>query len=192
VRIYTKTGDGGETGLFTGERVPKSALRVEAYGTVDELNSLIGLARAEIGDVPPSEELREIQSDLLFVGADLAAPKSDASSEKDGGTRMDESRVSRLEARIDALETETSPLRGFILPGGDRAAATLQVCRTVCRRAERRVVAVAGEADVNPAILAYLNRLSDLLFVMARWVNSQRGVEEPLWSPRGPEEDAEA
>jgi cob(I)alamin adenosyltransferase len=182
MRIYTRTGDRGETGLFTGTRVSKSDVRVEAYGTVDELNSMLGWAHAHVSDVPLSEEIRAIQSDLLFAGADLAAPRPESRNEEDRSTRMDEERVSRLEARIDALETETSPLSGFILPGGDPAAGALQVCRTICRRAERRVVALAAVEDVSPTVLTYLNRLSDLLFVMARWVNAQHGVPEPLWT----------
>jgi cob(I)alamin adenosyltransferase len=185
MKIYTRTGDRGETGLFGGPRVPKSHLRVEAYGTVDELCSLLGWAAAQVGDLPVGEDIREIQSDLLVIGADLATPPDVNAAAERRVTRLREDAAARLEARIDCLDESLPPLDRFILPGGDEGAAALQVCRTVCRRAERRVVTLDAMEDLNPHVLVYLNRLSDLLFVMARWINAQRGVEEPIWEGGG-------
>jgi cob(I)alamin adenosyltransferase len=185
MKIYTRTGDRGETGLFGGPRVPKSHARVEAYGTVDELCSLLGWAAAQVGDLPVGEDIREIQGDLLVIGADLATPPGASENATTRVPRLGDGAPRRLEARIDCLDETLPPLDRFILPGGDEGAAALQVCRTVCRRAERRSVMLAGEEDVNPVILTYLNRLSDLLYVMARWINAQRGIDEPVWEAGG-------
>ena len=177
MKIYTRTGDGGDTSLFGGARVPKAALRVEAYGTVDELNAHLGRAVAECADLPVAATLREIQSDLFATGSDLATP-----SDHRNPTRLDPARIAALEETIDRLEADLDPLKTFILPGGDPAAATLHIARTVCRRAERRTVALAAEEEIGEAPVVYLNRLSDLLFVMARWVNARRGVDDVAWS----------
>lgn len=179
-RISTGTGDEGETGLVGGARVSKTDARVEAYGTVDELNDVLGLA-ASFGSDGLREELRPLQRDLLTLGADLANP--DADPEK--GTRVGAEHVERLEARTDELERELPELRNFILPGGERSAAFLQLARSVCRRAERLAWRLREDHDVNPRALVYLNRLSDLLFLMARKVNVDAGVEEERWSRQG-------
>jgi cob(I)alamin adenosyltransferase len=179
MKIYTKTGDGGETGLFGGRRVKKSEPRVEAYGNVDELNAQLGWAGTLLGQLQLVEEIREIQSDLFVLGADLAAvPGSPAAAMS---APMEEARVKRLEGLIDRWEADTTPLRNFILPGGSPGAAALQVCRAVCRRAERSVVRLSLTEAVAPLAIVYLNRLSDLLFVLSRWVNAREGISEPIW-----------
>jgi cob(I)alamin adenosyltransferase len=177
MKIYTRTGDEGETGLFGGQRVAKNDLRVKAYGEVDELNALLGLAQARIIDNRVSLILRAIQSDLFTVGADLATPEGVIKSP----ARLKDKRNGRLEELIDEFDADLPALKSFILPGGTEAAATLQVGRTVCRRAERAVVDLTEIEEINPAILVYLNRLSDLLFVLARWQNHEAGAEEPHW-----------
>ena len=169
MKIYTRTGDAGETSLFGGDRVPKNDPRIEAYGTADELNSFIGLARATWPSSPIDAELAAIQSDLFDLGARLAAPGSDRFP------GVGPSRIGDLEGAIDRMEGELTPLRNFILPGGTLAAAHLHVARTVCRRAER-LVAALGE-DV-----AYMNRLADYLFVAARYANARQGVADVSWS----------
>ena len=169
MKIYTRTGDAGETSLFGGDRVPKNDPRIEAYGTADELNSFIGLARATWPSSPIDAELAAIQSDLFDLGARLAAPGSDRFR------GVGPSRIGDLEGAIDRMEGELMPLRNFILPGGTLAAAHLHVARTVCRRAER-LVAALGE-DV-----AYMNRLADYLFVAARYANARQGVADVSWS----------
>lgn len=188
MRIYTKTGDGGETGLFGGRRVSKADLRVAAYGDVDELNAGLGQAETLVPDGALTAEIRDIQADLFALGSDLATPPDAGEKTARATVRLDAGRSAALEALIDRLDAEAAPLANFILPGGHPAAAALQVCRTVCRRAERTAVALAATEDVPPAALVYLNRLSDLLFVMARWVNAKAGVDEPIWSgrPDGP------
>jgi cob(I)alamin adenosyltransferase len=178
VKIYTKTGDGGETQLLDGSRVPKDHRRVEAYGEVDELNALLGLVQAELPAL--STPLESIQRDLFALGAQLADPGARI-GEKRTKAAFDTSRVESLEAEIDAREALLPPLRAFILPGGSRAGALLHVARTVCRRAERATVALDRERSVDPAILKYLNRLSDLLFVMARHTNGEAGLPEKNW-----------
>jgi cob(I)alamin adenosyltransferase len=179
VKIYTKTGDSGETSLFGNTRVSKADARVDAYGDVDELNACLGAARAAGvgGDLAAS--LDAIQQDLLALGARLADP---AERIAHGVTKVDitAATIERLEQLIDRLDAETPPLRRFILPGGSPGGASLHVARTVCRRAERRVVAL-GPAAVDPMVIVYLNRLSDLLFVMARAVNHRAGVPEVEW-----------
>ncbi len=171
-RVYTKTGDGGETSLVDGSRVSKDALRVAAFGDVDELNSVLGLARAW-NDEPEIQSILEmLQNDLFTVGADLATPMGMAVP------RVDEERVKKLEGLIDRLLEELEPLKEFILPSGTQVGAGLHLARSVARRAERLVVTLARIEDTNPAVLRYLNRLSDLLFVMARVANHRSGVKE--------------
>jgi len=185
MRIYTKTGDTGETGLFGGRRVSKGDLRVEAYGNVDELNAQIGLAETLLKHLPLQSELREIQSDLFAVGADLATVPGSKPARADGVVRLEPERTAVLEGYIDRWDAETTPLARFILPGGSPGAATLHVCRGVCRRAERSVVRLSQAEPVNGEVIVYLNRLSDLLFVLARWVNAREKVEEPIWHGAG-------
>ena len=186
-RIYTRTGDKGDTRLATGETVKKFDLRVSAYGDVDELNAVIGLSRlAGAGDQTLDPMLGRIQNELFDLGADLATPDR---SGKDLGwepLRMLDSQVERLEREIDLLNAELSPLTSFILPAGTPLATHLHHARTVCRRAERLAVRLADQdgETVNPAALKYLNRLSDLLFVMARWANG-KGGGDVLWEPGG-------
>lgn len=181
MKIYTKTGDSGDTSLFGGGRVRKSGIRVEAYGTVDELNSLIGLVRAYTLPEPGAAWLETIQNDLFHLGADLATP---ADVQSEWVVRIDEAPVEVLEQAIDAMEEALPPLKNFILPGGIPAAATLHVARTVCRRAERICVALNDQQAINTNAITYLNRLSDFLFVMARWVNHHAGESERKWSVR--------
>jgi len=180
-RIYTKTGDAGDTGLGDGSRVPKDQVRVVAYGEVDELNAVLGLALAQAPQSPESELLRSIQNDLFDLGADLCFPPS--SDEKPGARlRVSAQEVARLEAAIDRLNGPLAPLNSFILPGGSIPAAWLHLARTVCRRAERSVVSLMRKESVNAQVLIYLNRLSDLLFVLARVANGQ-GKSDVLWTP---------
>ena len=184
MKIYTKTGDGGETGLFGGDRVSKASSRVDAYGEVDELNSVLGLARlSQLGKEAPDAFdalLATIQSRLFDVGAELANAKG-----KDLGIPLvDDSDVEQMEQAIDRAEEEVPPLKTFVLPGGSRLAADLHVARTVCRRAERRVVALAQEAEVRPEVIRYLNRLSDLLFTLARLANARAGLSDVPWMGR--------
>lgn len=184
-RIYTRTGDKGSTGLVTGERRPKSDLRIEAYGTVDETNATVGVARLSTVALegPVDAMLARIQNDLFDLGADLATPDT-GKPMKYEPLRIAESQVERLEQEIDLLNADLEPLRSFVLPGGSPAAAALHVSRTVCRRAERLVVALdAREGEVvSTAAIKYLNRLSDFFFVAARWVND-RGAADVLWTP---------
>ena len=184
MKIYTRTGDTGETGLLSGPRRSKEDIRIEACGAVDELNSVLGLARA---DGPPDEIdslLARVQNDLCAVGADLASPAPSAKV----SSRLDDGRVAALEAAIDRHAQRLPPLAEFILPGGVRVAAVLHCARAVCRRAERRVVTLAGRADepVSRTVLPYLNRLSDLLFVLARSANASAGRGEDAWRPLRP------
>ena len=176
-RIYTRLGDSGETHLGDMSRVPKTHPRIEAYGTVDELNAHVGLALT-IDDLPEpyAEWLRRIQNDLFDVGADISAPE-DPSSDRER-LRVIPEQVAWLEERCDEVNATLQPLKSFVLPGGTRAAAQLHVCRTVCRRAER--LAIACGEELNREVVRYLNRLSDLLFILSRGAN--RG-EEPLWEP---------
>jgi cob(I)alamin adenosyltransferase len=178
VKIYTKTGDTGETSLFGGPRVRKSDARVEAFGDVDELNAAVGAARALVEDPEIDAQLAAVQEELFCVGAELATPR-DAKA-RAALPPVDGAWAERLERKIDAWDAELPKLDRFVLPGGMRTAAALHLARTVCRRAERRVVAL-GTAEVAPAVLAYLNRLSDFLFVAARVANARARREEPLW-----------
>jgi len=177
-RIYTRGGDAGETSLGDGSRVAKLDSRITAYGTSDELNSIIGVVLA--GDCPTELDapLRRIQNELFDLGADLSVPFG-----VEGRLRVGQSLVDALEAECDRFNEALPDLKSFVLPGGTQAAAMLHVARTVCRRAERETLAAAAEHDVNPLVAVYLNRLSDLLFILARAANALAGAEEPLWKP---------
>jgi cob(I)alamin adenosyltransferase len=183
VRIYTRGGDKGETGLFGGGRVPKDHPRVEAYGAVDELNAALGLARSQgvAGDLDGL--LDRLQRELFVLGADLATPPA-TSAREDRVTRLPAGAAAALEAEIDRCEEELEPLQTFILPGGSACGAALHLARTICRRAERRLVSAAASESFSPGAVPYLNRLSDLLFVMARLANARAGRSEPTWTPR--------
>jgi cob(I)alamin adenosyltransferase len=189
MKIYTKTGDDGSTGLFGGGRIRKSDPRIECYGTIDELNAAIGLAAAAVeGEVPPPSEyemknwLRQIQHELFNIGSHLATPPESPSAAK--LPPLDEMMVGRLEMQIDQAEEQLAPLRQFILPAGSEAACRLHLARTICRRAERRIVAFAMDRPVPRLIITYLNRLSDWLFVMARLSNHRAGVEDVPWEKK--------
>ena len=177
-RIYTRGGDGGETSLGDGSRVSKLDCRIGAFGTVDELNSALGLVLA--GDVPDTmrEPLERVQNELFDVGADLSVPWGVTDR-----LRVEQALVDRLEELCDAFNADLPELRSFVLPGGTETAARLHVARTICRRAEREVLLGAQEIELNPLVLAYLNRLSDLLFILARAANAAAGRDEPLWRP---------
>jgi cob(I)alamin adenosyltransferase len=178
-KIYTKTGDGGQTGLGDGGRIPKYSLRVMAMGAVDETNSAIGIARLDAeGDVDAM--LSRIQNDLFDLGADLSAPEDGRKAE--GRLRIAESQVERLEREIDAMNIKLSPLKSFVLPGGTALAAHLHLARAVARRAETVIAELASQEAINPAALHYINRLSDHLFVMARTANDG-GMGDVLWVP---------
>ena len=181
VKIYTKTGDDGDTGLFGGGRVPKDDPRVEAYGDVDELNAVLGLARA--AELMPriDEVLVPIQRDLFSIGALLATPDRDKMEQHLTKARISDERIAELERAIDACDRELEPLKAFILPGGTQKAAALHVARTVCRRAERRVIHLQREVEIPQIVVVYLNRLSDLLFTLARFANARAGAGEVTW-----------
>jgi cob(I)alamin adenosyltransferase len=180
-KIYTKTGDDGHTGLFGGGRVEKDHVRVEAYGDVDELNAVIGAARAT--DMMPrvDEILAPIQRDLFSIGALLATPHPEKHKEQLEKARLSDKRIAQLEQAIDDCEEELEPLKAFILPGGTAKASALHVARTVCRRAERSVITLQRTEVVPQIIVVYLNRLSDLLFVLARVANKRAGAGEVTW-----------
>jgi cob(I)alamin adenosyltransferase len=178
LKIYTKTGDSGETSLFGNTRVSKADVRVDAYGEIDELNACLGAARAAGLDPDLTAVVLEVQKELFAIGARLADP-SHRIAPRMTKVEVVDSQVVRLEGTIDRLENELSPLRRFILPGGSPAGSLLHLARTVCRRAERRVVSLPDPVD--PVIVVYLNRLSDLLFVMARVANHRSGIPETEW-----------
>ena len=178
-RIYTRGGDKGETSLGDGSRVPKNDLRVAAYGTVDETNGVVGVARVH-AQGQAEAMLGRIQNDLFDLGADLCTPEGSRKAE--GALRIVDSQVERLEREIDQMNADLEPLRSFILPGGTPASAYLHLARTVCRRAERLICDLAASEQVNPAAIRYINRLSDHLFVLARWEN-ERGLRDVLWVP---------
>ncbi|MFZ0848089.1 MAG: cob(I)yrinic acid a,c-diamide adenosyltransferase [Hyphomicrobiaceae bacterium] len=183
-KIYTRTGDAGLTALGSGERVPKHSLRIAAYGTVDETNACIGMARLSLSAAPQLDAmLARAQNDLFDLGADLTAPEREGKPQRER-LRISEAQVERLEGEIDELNAELTPLRSFVLPGGSAAAAALHVARTVCRRAERGMVALASQPNehVSAPALKYINRLSDLLFVASRYAND-RGGGDVLWVP---------
>jgi cob(I)alamin adenosyltransferase len=179
VKIYTKTGDAGETSLFDQTRVLKSDARVDAYGEVDEMNAALGVARAAGLDAEIAAIVEELQKDLFALGARLADPSARIAPRVTKAA-IGDAHIARLEQTIDRLEQELPPLKRFILPGGTPAGAVLHLARTICRRAERRVVALGSDA-VERAVIVYLNRLSDLLFVMARVVNHRSGAPETEW-----------
>jgi len=178
MKIYTKFGDSGETALYGGTRLGKDEPRIEAIGTVDELNAYIGYAQTLVEDVDLSELMTRVQNHLFDVGADLATP---ATHTKAAEFRIPADFTTKMETAIDKLSAELPPLTNFILPGGCTAGATLHIARVVCRRSERCVVRLAREAEVNPEIIRSLNRLSDLLFVLARTVNFRAQTPEPIW-----------
>jgi cob(I)alamin adenosyltransferase len=207
MKIYTRTGDEGTTGLFGGPRVSKNHIRIEAYGTVDELNSVLGMVRSALprpmrGDLfgaevtgegapvdsspaePSTTEIMDrwldrVQSELFDLGADLATP----TDSKVQIQRFPQQAVVRLEEEIDAFDESLEELKAFILPGGHASASHLHLARTICRRAERRVIELASEETINAVCIVYLNRLSDALFTAARWINAEFGIAEPKWSP---------
>jgi cob(I)alamin adenosyltransferase len=180
-RIYTKTGDDGETGLFGGGRVSKDHPRVAAYGEVDELNAAIGFAAALDPQSFDAAFLATIQRDLFTIGAELASPNPAKVDKALDGPRIGEPQIGMLEHMIDGHEAKLEPLENFILPGGTPKSAAFHLARTVCRRAERAVVGLAREQTISPAIVQYLNRLSDLLFVLARAANAQAGRPDVTW-----------
>ncbi len=183
MKIYTKTGDQGDTGLFGGERVRKSHARIAAYGDIDELNSLLGVCLS-VNDLPELEKpLRKIQNDLFDAGALLATPDPQRLFGKASGFIRAED-VMFLENEIDHMEAVLTPLKTFILPGGALLASHIQLARTICRRAERETVALADHEKIAEEIIVYLNRLSDYLFVLARWVNLKKGIAEPQWQKK--------
>jgi cob(I)alamin adenosyltransferase len=186
LKIYTKTGDDGSTGLFGGGRVQKDDPRVAAYGTVDELNSHVGVALTQVQAAALRERLRLIQHDLFRIGALLATRPDEGDRPRPEVPDVPAERISEMEGWIDAATGSLEPLREFVLPGGSPGAAALHVCRTVCRRAERDVVHLAGAESVDGDLIRYLNRLSDLLFSMAREENSIRGVGDVTWNKEGP------
>lgn len=182
-KIYTRTGDDGSTGLVDGSRLPKDALRVRAYGDVDETNSVIGLVRLYLDNARLDAMLGRIQNDLFDLGADLATPLPEAGqADSEYALRMVAAQTVRLETELDALNADIAPLTSFVLPGGSQPAAYLHQARTVSRRTERVCVALANEEAINPQALTYLNRLSDFLFTAARWCN-QQGQTDILWVP---------
>jgi cob(I)alamin adenosyltransferase len=177
-RIYTRGGDAGETSLGDGSRTSKLDLRIEAFGTVDELNAALGVVLA--GDVPPEIRpvLERVQNELFDLGADLSVP-----AHVEGRLRIEQPMVDRLEEDCDRFNADLPELRSFILPGGTEAASRLHVARTICRRAERETLRAAGRHELGPLVNVYLNRLSDLLFILARAANALAGQDEPLWKP---------
>jgi cob(I)alamin adenosyltransferase len=184
-RVYTRSGDQGDTGLVGGKRVPKDALRIEAYGTIDELNSIVGLARVFNANTPTNpasnrieEILKQLQNELFDLGSELATPPE---AFCDGMFRASTNEVKALERLMDECQKDLEPLRSFILPGGGKVSAFLHQCRTVCRRAERIVLRLGREEDIGPWPLRYLNRLSDLFFVLSRWIAKHSREPEYLW-----------
>lgn len=181
MKIYTKTGDEGQTGLFGGARVSKDDPRVEAYGDVDELNASLGVARS-VETMPRIDEvLVPIQRDLFSIGALLATPDLQKMHDHLAKAQIDDARISDLEHAIDECDKELEPLRAFIVPGGSPKAAALHVARTVCRRAERRVISLQKDVEIPPIVVVYLNRLSDLLFTLARVANNRAGAGDVTW-----------
>ena len=180
MKIYTKTGDKGDTGLFGGERVSKNSPRLNAYGTIDELNSFIGLAITEVKGEEVKSLLNKIQNQLFTVGSDLATPETEKNN-KLNITRTPESFHLEIENEIDKYEAKLEPLKNFILPGGSKSAALLHVCRTVARRAEREVVALNSTVKIDGNIIIFLNRISDLFFVLSRYENYVSKIPDTIW-----------
>lgn len=189
MKIYTKRGDGGETSLLGGDRVEKDHPRVAAYGSVDELNSTVGLAAARVRDGWIRERLVRVQDDLFVLGAHLSAPERSDGRKRPSTPPLPVDRIDEMEGWIDEMVEELPPLRAFILPGGSEGAATLHVARTVCRRAERAVVTLARREAVDDAIVRYLNRLSDTLFTLARLENARAGLSDVVWRSDRTSED---
>jgi cob(I)alamin adenosyltransferase len=181
MKIYTRTGDDGSTALFGGGRVAKAHPRVAAYGDVDELNAVLGWALTQISSAETAQRIQVVQHDLFTLGAELATPPAAAGRKRPETPPLPTARVAEMEEWIDDAERELAPLHAFVLPGGSAAAAALHVARTVCRRAERAVVALGAAETVPPEALVYLNRLSDLLFTLARLENRRAGCDEVLW-----------
>ena len=181
MKIYTRTGDTGDTGLFGGGRVSKAHLRVEAYGTVDELNAALGLSVEVLADEEIRTRVRRVQQDLFSLGAALATPGSEAGKARPATPPLPLERVDQMELWIDEATAEAPELRNFILPGGSKGAAALHLARTVCRRAERAVVRMNEVESSDPVVVKYLNRLSDLLFSLARLENCRQGIADVLW-----------
>ncbi|HEX5020270.1 MAG TPA: cob(I)yrinic acid a,c-diamide adenosyltransferase [Candidatus Binatia bacterium] len=185
-KVYTRTGDRGETALVGGKRVPKDSARIDAYGTIDELNSIVGLARVFNEECLDAGEghrfldgvLCRIQDELFDIGSELATPPEFF---QDGMYRVGEEEITRIEKLIDQCQEDLEPLNSFILPGGGRVGAYLHQCRTVCRRAEREILRVSRTEDINDRVIKYINRLSDLFFVLSRWIAKQTGEQEYLW-----------
>ena len=185
-KVYTRVGDKGETGLVGGKRVPKDSPRIDAYGTIDELNSIVGLARVfneENLDAGEAHEfldrvLCQIQDELFDLGSELATPPEFF---QEGMYRVSEKEIERIEKLIDQCQKDLQPLKSFVLPGGGRIGAYLHQCRTVCRRAEREVLRLSRAEEINPSVIKYVNRLSDLFFVLSRWISKQTGEQEYLW-----------
>ena len=182
MKIYTKTGDKGETGLFAGSRVPKNSDRIEAYGTIDELNSFIGLTVLEVKSIEVKELLEKIQNQLFVLGSDLATPEIERESKLTVPRVTPEFHL-EIEKNIDGFENQLEKLKHFILPGGSKSAAFLHVCRTITRRAERRVVTLSKREKIGEDIIIFLNRLSDLFFVLARIENKESGIPDTKWIP---------
>lgn len=180
MKIYTKTGDKGETGLFGGKRVQKSSMRINAYGTVDELNAALGLSLCYVQNLKVKSVLQKLQHQLFVVGADLATPL-ETEKKNISILRVSAEEISEAESAIDSFEKELEPLQYFILPGGSKAAAQLHVARTICRRAEREVVLLAQQEEINQNIVILLNRISDLLFVLSRIENKISGIPDQKW-----------
>jgi len=181
-RIYTKAGDQGQTHLAGGQRIAKDALRIECYGTVDELNAFVGMAGISSADSVPelAAILKRIQHELFNLGSILATKPQDVHPKQ---ARITSAEIARLEAEIDRMNADLAPLRSFVLPGGSRLNTELHACRTICRRAERIAVSLAREEEIPPEIIQYLNRLSDAFFVWSRWANHVLGIPEVLWEP---------
>jgi cob(I)alamin adenosyltransferase len=182
MKIYTKTGDKGETGLFGGERVSKHSTRLDAYGTVDELNSFLGLAILEVNNQEIKNIIKEIQQKLFVVGSDLATPQTEK-NEKLKITRTPDEYIDETEKLIDKFESQLDELKNFILPGGSKGSALLHICRTIARRAEREIVALKNTEEIGNNIVIFLNRLSDLFFVLSRFENKYSNIPDTKWIP---------
>lgn len=182
MKIYTKTGDKGETGLFGGERVSKNSLRLNAYGSIDELNSFLGLAIIEVKSIEIKDVLNDLQNKLFVLGSDLATPETEK-NKKLKITRLPDSYISETEQTIDKYEAQLDELKNFILPGGSKGSALLHICRTISRRAEREVVALKNTEHIGENIVIFLNRLSDLFFVLSRFENKYSNIPDTKWIP---------